>query len=244
MISQAFSGGVVNMHGYASDEQYNIHGIYKTDISVIDEESALTNLAGSYDLKQNISFSKSIEIHGMHVSLKFKKYNDISTNEYAIGIIVTANDQIHSAIYALIKEKGFITDVKIFPIVSTYLKSTYSFTLKSINGRQKYKTSLERDMGISRGWLSISIPFNQQQMIELTALLSAGVAISGFVAAIVGVTVLGDLEADAIALILALGASYIKFMNAEGDFQGINLDFSYLGWSMVNAPEYNIPRWF
>ncbi|WP_458327820.1 hypothetical protein [Caldiplasma sukawensis] len=237
-MSLAFSSGDVDMLGYTSDEQCNIQGIYKTDISVIEMESALTNLAGSYDLKQTISFSKSIEIHGMDVSFQFKRFNGISTNEYAIGIIVIANGQIHSAIYTLIKENGFLTSVKIFPIVSTYLKSTYSFTLKSIQGRQKYKTSLERDIEISRGWLGIAIPFNQQQTIELTALLSAGVAISEFFAAIVGVIVVGGLMEAVIALILALGASYIKFMNAEGDFQGINIDFSYFGWGMVNAPEY------
>jgi hypothetical protein len=244
LVALAFTKSSAHMQGQTSNEQANAYDLYKTDISGLNVERALTNLAGYYHLKQTISVTKTMEIHDLAVSLRFTRFNGISRNEYAVGIAFKVNGQVHSALYTLIKVNGQTTNVEIFPIVSSHMKSPYSFTLNQNHGILHSTTSFVREMGLSKGWLGIAILFNQQQTIELTALLGAGVAIAGFVAAVAGVTVVGGLVAAAIALILALGVSYITFMDAEGNFQGINIDYSYFGWGMINAPEYNIPWGF
>ena len=203
-------------------------------ISTVNVNDRLIGFANYYELRESNSNMKLIGTSAQKISIESIRYNGPNANTYALGTVVYVNGMVHSELFTLIKNNGGATNVVIYPILSNNLRAPITFTINN-----EYRTIYP--MGVSRGFFGIAIPLNQQQTIELVALSTAGVAIAAFIAAILGVTVVGGIVAAVVALILALGASYITFMDAYGDFNGINIDISYWGGGFIWAPEYDIP---
>jgi hypothetical protein len=218
-----------------------------TEISVaksinnVNMNERMIRFANYFELRESYSDTKVIGTSAQKISIESIRYNGPNANKYALGTVVYVNGVVHSALFTLIKNNGEATNVVIYSIISNNLRGPITFTIN-----KEYRTIHPiypnvHPMSVSYGFLGIAIPLNQQQTIELTALMSAGSAIAAFIAAIVGVTVVGGLVAAIVSLVLALGAAYITFMDAYGDFNGINIDMSYWGGGFISAPEYDIP---
>jgi hypothetical protein len=183
-------------------------------ISMVNVNDRLIGFANYYELRESNSNMREIGTSAQKISIESIRCNGPNANIYALGTVVYVNGMVHSELFTLIKNNGGATNVVIYPILSNNLRAPINFTIN-----KDYRTIYP--MGVSYGLFGIAIPLNQQQTIELVALSTAGVAV--------------------VALILALGASYITFMDAYGDFNGINIDISYWGGWFISAPEYDIP---
>ncbi len=214
----------VNKH----NTQYNIH-------------SSLISMAESFNLKQISLSSKTLMVDHKSISIDFSKYGGINKNMYAISTTIYINGHIYSSLFTLINVRNSNTEATIYPLLSTTLSSPYHFNI--VQAMNAHTNPLSRNPdGYSHGWYGIAILFNQQQTVELESMLLAGVAISSFVAFVAGPTVVGGLIAAAVALFLALGGVYVHLVDAAGDFQGINIDVTWVGVaSSIHAPEHNVP---
>lgn len=210
-------------------------------------QNHIENEVRVYGMAHESSHTRVINAGNTSISIVSETYFQ-SAKSTGLAIVIYVNGNVYSASFTLIENvSSSLSYLTLIPIYGGNIHSTEHI---SVNTSSQAKASVStannaiKSDGFSEGWFGFAITLNQQQTIELTALVAAGAAISGFIAAVAGVTVLAGLIAAVVALILTLTVSYITFMDAYGDFQGIYFAETYalVGW--IGAPENTVPWGF
>lgn len=240
-------GLMLIMMGFAGIYQVNKDNLYSQNNPINYVNQQIMDDASHFNMNQISTSTKVINASGTTILIKSGVFHE-NRSVTGLSIVISVNGTLYSATFSIIKNTSISScELTVIPIYGGDLNKIESMNITKsqfADARSAQSSSSVALNGFSYGWLGFAITLDQQQTQELIALLTSGAGISAFIIAVAGVTVAAGLIAAIVALVLTLTISYITFMDAYGNFQGIYFAETWADVGWIGAPENSVPWGF